>query len=270
MRHPICNLQSAIALIATLVIVTASPALSQDPWDPSRVYASRSGLDSLARRFELAAESRAYSETLRAEARREAAALRTRLEQGDFQTGDRLLLTVEGEEALSDSFTVEQGPAVFLPTAGRVSLAGVLRSEVESHLTRELTQFIRDPEVRARTTIRITVTGEVGQPGFRTVGSDQLVTDVLAESGQVTRDADLGKIRIERGNQVVWDSEALGPEIVEGRTLDQLGVRAGDRLVVGKRSAGLAGLGDAQNSLRTVVILFSLPATVLGLIAIFN
>jgi protein involved in polysaccharide export with SLBB domain len=266
MRHPICNLQSAIALTATLVLVTASPAMSQDPWDPSRVYASRSGIDSLARRFELAAESRAYSEMLRAEARREAEALRTRLREGDFQTGDRIVLTVEGEAALSDSFTVEQGPAVHLPTAGRVSLAGVLRSEIESHLARELAQYIRDPDVRARTTIRISVTGEVAQPGFRAVGSDLLVTDVLAQAGQVTRDADLGKIRIERGNQVVWDSEALGPEIVEGRTLDQLGVRAGDRLVVGRTSQGLGG---SEGSIRTVFYLIGLPGAIIGLISIF-
>jgi protein involved in polysaccharide export with SLBB domain len=268
MRRPICNLQSAIGLAAIVVLVTATPLAAQDSWDPSRVYASRSGLDSLARRFELAAESPAYSDGLRAEARAEAENLRTRLREGDFQIGDRIVLLVEREPTLSDSFTVETGPAIQLPTVGRVSLAGVLRSEVEEHLTRELAQYIRNPVVRARSTmIRIAVTGAVGQPGFYAVPSQLLVTDVLAQAGQVTGEADIGKIRIERGSRTVWDNEALGPEIIEGRTLDQLGVRAGDRIVVGTRPRGL---GAFEGSTRVMFFLLGIPGAIAGLIALFS
>jgi protein involved in polysaccharide export with SLBB domain len=267
MQCSISNLQFAIGLAATLVVSTATPAAGQDAWDPSRVYASRSGLDSLARRFELSAESPAYSEVLRAEAAREATSLRSRLREGDFQVGDRIVLAVEREEALTDSFTVETGPAIQLPTVGRVSLAGVLRAEVEDHLTRELGQYIRNPTVRARTMIRISVTGEVGQPGFYAVPSQLLVTDVLAQAGQITSQADIGKIRIERAGRTIWDNEALGPEIIEGRTLDQLGVRAGDRIFVGSRPRGL---GTFESGTRTLLLIITIPAAIAGLIAIFN
>jgi protein involved in polysaccharide export with SLBB domain len=267
MQCSISNLQFAIGLAATLVVSTATPAAGQDAWDPSRVYASRSGLDSLARRFELSAESPAYSEVLRAEAAREATSLRSRLREGDFQVGDRIVLAVEREEALTDSFTVETGPAIQLPAVGRVSLAGVLRAEVEDHLTRELGQYIRNPTVRARTMIRISVTGEVGQPGFYAVPSQLLVTDVLAQAGQITSQADIGKIRIERAGRTIWDNEALGPEIIEGRTLDQLGVRAGDRIFVGSRPRGL---GTFESGTRTLLLIITIPAAIAGLIAIFN
>jgi len=249
-----------------LLLVTPMVARAQDAWDPTRVYASRAGLDSLAHRFELAAESPAYSEVLRGEARAEANALRLRLREGDFQVGDRIVLVVEQESTLTDSFTVDQGPALRLPSLGRLSLAGVLRSELEDHLRQELAKYLKDPVVRARTSIRIMVTGEVGQPGFYAVPSELLVTDVLAQAGQVTPRADVSKIRIERGNRVIWDNEVLGSEIVEGRTLDQLGVRAGDRLVVGARSRAL-GL---EGGTRVLFLLISLPAAVGGLIAILN
>jgi protein involved in polysaccharide export with SLBB domain len=264
-----CALHAARVGLGVLLLAP-TPAAAQDPWDPSRVYASRSGLDSLARRFELSAESPAYSATLRAEARNEAAALRRRLAEGDFQVGDRIVLTVEREATLSDSFVVEQGPAIQLPTVGRIGLAGVLRSEVEAHLATEVAKFVRSPDVRARTFVRISVVGEVGQPGFYSVATDALVTDILVQAGQVSGLADLGKIQIERAGRTFWDNSALGSEIIEGRTLDQLGVRAGDRLVVGSRSQGLTGLGAAETSLRTVLMLITLPATVLGVIAIFN
>jgi len=257
----------AARLAIGLVLLGSAPAFAQDAWDPSRVYASRISLDSLARRFELAAESPAYSEVLRAEARGEAGGIRSRLESGDFQVGDRIVLVVEEEAALSDSFVVEQGPLIRLPTMGVVNLAGVLRSELEAHLTRELGRYIRDPVVQARTSIRITVTGEVSRPGFYAVASDLLVTDVLAQAGQITAKADLGNIRIERGNQVLWDNQALGPEIIEGRTLDQLGVRAGDRITVGGQPPGL---GSFESSTRVLIFLLTIPGAVAALVALFN
>lgn len=263
---------SQIAARVSLLVLAATPlaptpARAQDAWDPSRVYASRAGLDSLARNLELSAESSAYSEVLRAEARTEAVGLRTRLENGDFQIGDLIVLAVQGELALSDTFTVETGPSIQLPTIGRLTLAGVLRAELDAHLERELARFIRQPEVEARTLIRISVTGEVTRPGFYAVPTQLLVTDVLVLAGQVTNVADVNKIRFERGDRTIWDSQALGTEIVGGRTLDQLGIRAGDRLVLGRRPPSI---GSLEGTTRTLLLIVGLPATIVGLIAVFR
>jgi protein involved in polysaccharide export with SLBB domain len=115
--------------------------------------------------------------------------------------------------------------------------------------------------------IRISVVGEVGTPGFYAVPSELLVTDVLAQAGQVTPEADIGKIRIERGGRTVWDNQALGPEIIEGRTLDQLGVRAGDRLVVGAKARGL---GSFESGTRTLLLFVTIPAAIVGLLSLFG
>src|SRR5436190_15055939 len=83
-----------------------------------------------------------------------------------FQVGDRILLRVEGDSALSDTFTVVAGPALRLPAIGEISLAGVRRNDLEAHLTRELGHYIKDPVVQARALIRVSVLGEVVRPGY--------------------------------------------------------------------------------------------------------
>src|SRR6266480_2699383 len=72
-----------------------------------------------------------------------------------FQVGDRILLHVEGDSALSDTFTVVAGPALRLPIIGEIALAGVRRTDLEAHLTRELGRYIKDPVVQARALIRV-------------------------------------------------------------------------------------------------------------------
>src|SRR6267378_7914578 len=89
-----------------------------------------------------------------------------------FQVGDRILLHVQGDSALSDTFTVVAGPALRLPAIGEISLAGVRRSDLEAHLTRELGRFLKDPVVQARALIRVSVLGEVVRPGYYAVPVD--------------------------------------------------------------------------------------------------
>src|SRR5437879_13515452 len=83
-----------------------------------------------------------------------------------FQVGDRILLHVERDSALSDTFTVVAGPALRLPNIGEVSLAGVRRGDIEAHLTRELGRYIYDPWVQARSLTRLSAVGQVPRPGF--------------------------------------------------------------------------------------------------------
>src|SRR2546426_8240875 len=147
-----------------------------------------------------------------------------------FQAGDRILLHVEGDSALSDTFTVVAGPALRLPNIGEISLAGVRRTELEKHLTRELSRFIKDPVVQARALIRVSVVGEVTRPGFYAVPSDLVVADALMVAGGATKDARVDRLRILRGDASLWSGNALQTEIARGATLENLGIRAGHRI----------------------------------------
>src|SRR5216117_1661884 len=165
-----------------------------------------------------------------------------------FQAGDRILLRVEGDSALSDTFTVVAGPALRLPNVGEISLAGVRRGDLEAHLSRELGRYINDPVLQARALIGVSVAGEVVRPGYYAVPIDLVLADALMLAGGATTSARVERLSIERGNSSIWRGNALQTAIARGATLDELGIRAGDRIQV-------PGKGDAESTWRIVGII---------------
>lgn len=161
-----------------------------------------------------------------------AEAIRLRLSSGDFRAGDQVALTVDGEADLTRTFSVEEGPVLVLPLVGELSLAGVLRAELEDHLTGALATILRDPVVRARSLIQVSILGEVTRPGFYMVTPDALLSEAFMEAGGPTQEAKMDKLRIERAQEGAW----VPPETLEGsleaRSVNELGLRNGDRVVV--------------------------------------
>ena len=256
----------ARALLACLLLGAPVASAAQQPdWDPGRVLVTREDLQNLLQRLEQAATSPTYSQPVRDRARADAALLRTRLTEGDFQVGDRILLVVEGEQALSDTFAVRDGRVLRLPTIGDVALAGVLRSELEPHLLATMAKFLRNPVVRARSLIRLSMLGEVARPGFYVVPTDMVITDALMLAGGPTPTARLQKLRIERGSELVWSEAPLQEAIAAGRTVEQLNLRAGDQVVVPRRGTGFFN----ESTLRTISILLAIPAAIYGLTQLF-
>lgn len=243
--------------VLALVFVTASGLWAQG--GVNTVHLTRDSLNSLIARLEETANSSAYSGALRERARREAAMLRNRLAQGDFQVGDRIMLEVEGQTELTDTFTVAPGPSLILPTIREVSLAGLLRSELQSHLETQLRRFIVDPKVKATPLMRIWIQGGVNRPGVYLVPAEALVTDALMIAGGTTREARVTDIRIERDNARIWEGEALQRAITEGRTLDQLSLRAGDHIIVAEGRSGF--FSRAGTVLMTLVPLIVVVAS---------
>jgi len=231
---------SFVAAVLGLLVSHAVPASAQTgtEWDARRSQMTRSALEELLAQYEGVGGSSAYSDDLRERARYEADLIRTRLREGDFQTGDQILLEVEGETALTGRFVVEPGPKLVLPVIGEVPLKGVLRSELEAHLHEHVSRFIVNPVVRARALIRISIFGAVAHPGFHVSPADALLTDVLNQAGGPAANANLEKMRVERSGEKIWGEAALQQAIIEGRTLDQLSMRAGDRIVVPAQSEG--------------------------------
>ncbi len=228
--------QSVCAL--ALILCFTTPTDAQQGWDSTGVQLTRTELEELLHRYEETAGSSAYSGEVRAQARDEAALIRIRLEEGDLRVGDRIDLTVQGQPELTAQFAVVAGRVLVLPSLGEISIDGVLRSELQDHLGREIGRYIRDPIVRARSLIRLEVIGAVGSQGFYTIPSDILITDALMQAGGPAPTADLEKIRIERNRQVIWSSARLRRAMQEGRTLDQLSIRAGDGIIVPERGGG--------------------------------
>lgn len=169
-------------------------------------------------------------------------AIRHRLQDGDFRPGDRIALSVQGESELTDTFTVAPGPSLNLPTVGKVDLHGVLASELTERLTREIGGTLRDPLVTAQPLVQLSVLGNVAKPGFYLVPPNAPLSDVLMQAGGPTQAAKVEKIRIERGPRSSAE-EALSRQpddgSLEALSVDELGLRTGDRIVV-PGSSGLS------------------------------
>jgi len=260
-----CVLVATLAFFASLSLAPLGAAQRDATLGGSRVQMTRPELESLLQRLDESVQSSAYSGALRDHAVAEAALVRARLADGDFQVGDRIVLRVEGETTLTDTFTVGMDRALTLPIAGPVRLDGVLHSELEPFLTTAIGKYIRNPVVHARSLVRLAVLGQVVKPGFYTVPTEMLVTDAIMLAGGPTADAKLQDLRILRGDERIWDGKSLQEAMVAGRTIDQLSVVAGDRIEVPKQGSSILSF----NSVTVLSILIGLPSAVYGLTKLF-
>jgi protein involved in polysaccharide export with SLBB domain len=159
----------------------------------------------------------------------------------DFHVGDRIALTIEGPQIFSDTVVVRDGLILRLPNIGDIPMAGVKRSDVESYLTQQIGKYIRNPVVHATPLVRIAILGQVGRPGFYTMPSDVLLSDVVMRAGGPTGNADLNRTVVKRGGQEVISKEQVASALTAGMTLDQLHIAPGDEMVVGEKPNSIWG-----------------------------
>jgi len=177
-----------------------------------------------------------------------------------FQVGDQISLQVEGDTALSHTFTVGAGPALTLPVIGAIPLAGVQRAAVETYLTQQLGRYVKSPVVHAKALVRLSILGEVERPGFYAVPADAVMGDALMVAGGPTRDAKVGDWRVERNGERVWAGDALRQAIAQGMTIDQMNLHTGDQILVPREVRK-----DAETTWRIIGILVTLPVAIYGL-----
>ena len=176
------------------------------------------------------------------------------------QVGDRLLLQVAGEQQLTDTFTVGDGPSVTLPDIGAVPLAGIRRADVELYLRQQLGKYLRNPDVHAQVLIRLSIMGEVEHPGFYAVPADLVLGDAMMRAGGPTREADMPKMRIERDGHVVWEGGRLQKALGHNLTVDQLDLHGGDLVVVPALKHG-----NGEGLIRVLTLLITLPTAIYGI-----
>lgn len=186
------------------------------------------------------------------------AAVPPRLGTGELRIGDRIVLSVADEPALTDTFTVHAGPAITLPQIGIVPLAGVRREDVRTHLAATIGRYIKEPVVDAQTLLRVSVLGEVARPGFLSLRADALLSDAITEAGGPTGEADLKKAKLSRRGRTIQEGEKLRNSLALGSTLDDLGMEAGDELMIPRRR-------DTERMVRILGLIVAIPLTALAL-----
>ena len=115
--------------------------------------------------------------------------------------GDKVRVTVFGEDKLSGEFQIDNAGALSLPLAGTIRGAGLTKTELEQALTKQLQgEYLRNPKV----TVDVTsfrpfyVLGEVSKPGEYPYRSGLNVLSAMAIAGGATYRASTSKVLIQR------------------------------------------------------------------------
>lgn len=206
---------------------------------PASLLTSRAELTAAAEQAELAAASGGGAAKLKSALL--AASIRQRLTEGDFQPGDRLVLSIVSDAPHTDTLVVRSGRMLELPGKISLSLSGVLRSELESRVSTEVLKYVKAPQITVTPLTRLGVLGEVSRPGFFAFPSDAPLTDAIMAAGGPTGTADMERTIVRRGSQEYRSADETRQAVSRGMTIDQFGLRAGDELVVGKQRNLMGG-----------------------------
>lgn len=227
MRHPLL-----VALVTTTSFCWPAVARTQAPSTGAQLV-TRSQLLAAQAQAEQAAMS--DDAGARERAALQAAAIRERLRDGDFQVGDRLVVTIVSDATHRDTVLVRTGRILALPGRVFVPLAGVLRSEVQQHVATEVLKYVKAQEIEVTPLVRIGVLGEVARPGYFALASDLPLSDAIMSAGGPTATADLGRSVIRRAGYDLRSSSEIRQAIADGLTLDQFGLAPGDEIVIGRQ-----------------------------------
>ena len=224
---------------------------------PARGQGTRpaEGPRELETRAQLEAEARTAEQQHRTG---EAWLLRTRLERGDFQEGDRVVVNLLGSLTLNDTILVRVGKMLPLPKMGEVPLEGVLRSELNARVSSYLAKYLRDSSVNVIPLVRLAVLGQVQRPGFYYTSADVLVSDMLMKAGGPAGDADLNNVVIRRAGDTIWNAKDTRTAMTDGLSLERLHLRAGDELYVGaQKHTNWLAIGQIVLSAAALVFTFT-------------
>jgi protein involved in polysaccharide export with SLBB domain len=133
---------------------------------------------------------------------------------GQLAAGDKVRLTVFGEEDLSGEFEVDNTGSLSLPLMGEIKAQGLTPRELEKRITDKLNDgYLVNPRVSvAVMNFRpFFILGEVNKPGSYPWVNDMTVINAVALGGGYTPRAKTGEVRLRR-NSESDDQEKWVPE----------------------------------------------------------
>jgi polysaccharide export outer membrane protein len=147
-----------------------------------------------------------------------------------LRPGDILRVEVWGQQQFSGQFLVDETGHFPYPLLGDLQVTNLTVAQLRERIRQGLDSLFKNPFVAVFPLFRIAVLGEVQHPGLYTVDPTLSVIDVVALAGGATQYGDLHKIRLLRGGGE--QQVSFG----QGRTLQEIGIRSGDQILVARRS----------------------------------
>ena len=147
--------------------------------------------------------------------------------------GDIVRIDVWGQQEFSGQFQVDERGVLQYPLLGELETRDLTVAELRDRVRKGLEAVFNSPFVTVTPLFRMAVLGEVVRPGLYTVDPTLSVLDVVAMAGGPSRSGDLNKIRLLRSGserRIRFEEES-----VQGRTLQEIGVRSGDQILVDRR-----------------------------------
>jgi len=247
-------LSPALYLLGIALMLGAQSELAAQS-APSELLASRGELTSELSRAETAATRGDASR--RTHYAMTAAAIRLRLEQGDFQVGDRIAVSFVSDALHRDTVVVKPGLYVDLAGMASIPLTGVLRSELQGRVSREILKYVKAEQLEVTPLVRVGILGAVARPGYFTLAPDVPIAQAIMAAGGPSASADVDRSVVRRRNEEFRSAEETRRAIAGGLTLDQFGLIAGDELMVGQRSdrtSRVIGFASAMASILALVV----------------
>ena len=130
--------------------------------------------------------------------------------------GDKIHVTVFGEDKLTGDYQIDTAGYVALPLAGSVKAVGLTAPQLEKALTRQFKgSYLRNPKVTVEVmTYRpFYVLGEVQKPGEYPYRSGLNVLSAMATAGGATYRASKSKVYIQRAGTTVLKEYEQSPSI---------------------------------------------------------
>lgn len=136
-----------------------------------------------------------------------------------LQPGDRIKVTVYGEDNLNGVYDIDPSGNVSLALAGTLRAAGRTKAELQRDITAKYkSDYLQDPKVTVDVVAfrPFYVMGEVEHPGEFAYRSDLDVLSATTLAGGLTYRASRSTVLIKRPGDKIWAEYALGPTVMVG------------------------------------------------------
>ena len=135
------------------------------------------------------------------------------------QPGDRIKVTIYGEDNLNGVYDIDPSGNVSLPLAGTLRAAGRTKADLQREITAKYkSDYLQNPKV----TVDVVnfrpfyVMGEVEHPGEYAYKSDLNVLSATTLAGGLTYRASRSTVLIRHPGEPIWTEYALAPTVMIG------------------------------------------------------
>lgn len=146
---------------------------------------------------------------------------------------DAVEIKIWRQEDLSGWYSIDADTSINIPLLGKISIKGIPIDSLHQLLANKFKNYYTDIFVDINFYYRINIFGEVKNPGYYYIKSEDNLINLLAQAGGPTERGNLGNIKIlNLGSEKQMNLERI---LKSGTNLDLLELRSGDVVIVARR-----------------------------------